>query len=137
MAELENIKRILADDFSNEDRDLINRLAGVLNPFMEQVIQAFDGQVNFDNLNQQLQKVTVKVNSSGTPTVGSKIKFNVTGRFNGAVCINARNLDTPTNYATTTPFLSTTTENNIMTVNNITGLTADERYELTLIIFGT
>jgi len=135
MADLENIKRILREDYKSEDRDMINKLAGTLNPFMEQVTRAFDGDIDFSNLRQEIIVATFKVDANGTPLVGDKVKVGLTTRVQGLICVNVRNLDNATNYPTGTPFLSTENSGQIIKINNITNLTANERYELTLLVF--
>ena len=134
MAVLDNIKRLLKEDYKKEYQDLIATLASTLNPFMEQVTLAFDGDIDFNNLKMETLKVTVKVDASGTPIIGDKIKITNKNRISGVICINARNLDNYTNYPSGTPFLSTTISNQIITVNNITNLTANQKYEITLLI---
>ena len=135
MAKLSNIRRILREDYPSDSQETIERLAGILNPFMEQITRAFDKQLDFTNLAQEIIKFTAKTDSNGTPIEGGKIKLSLSGRIAGVTVLNARNLDNVSHYPDSQPFLSTSTTAGIMTVNNITGLQTNERYELTILVY--
>jgi len=132
---LDNIRRILREDYPKDSQETIERLAGILNPFMEQITRALDKQLDFNNLAQELKTFNVEVASDGSIIEGGKIKLALSGRIAGVSCINARNLTNVSHYPESQPFLSTTTTGSIMTVNDITGLQANERYEITIIIY--
>lgn len=130
-----NIKRLAKEDFSAEDRELIGKLAFPLNSFMEQVRNLLDGNIDFQNLKQEL--VTVDVTAvSGFPTVLTKFKSNLSGKILGMHCVMATNLTDGTNYPTSAPFISFTQDSGIVTIQNVSGLQDSETYQLKLVLYG-
>jgi hypothetical protein len=132
MAKLDNIRRLRPEDYTEKNRPLINKLAFILNPFMEQVVRVLNGNIDQENLSSTITEIEVTVDSNGTPILNNKFNIGLPSIFNGAFCINAVNLTTSTNYPTSAPFLSTTISNGLLVINNISGLQANEKYRLTI-----
>lgn len=135
MAKVTNIKRISKDDFNQEDQELVGRLAFALNPFLEQVTAAFDKGIDFNNLNQDFIFLETEVDSNGKPKLNFEIKNTLKTRVRGVYCVGANNL-TDRSYPTSAPFITYTIENNVITILNITGLPANKRFRLSIIIIG-
>lgn len=134
---IDNVRRIIQEEFKSEDRETIGKLAYILNSFMEQTVQAVNGNLNIEeNFTQEIKVVKMKVNSSGTPQINPQIKTNLTTRIKGIVVISASNLTTPSNYLSNAPFISFGISEQVIKLNNITGLIANDEYNLTLLIFG-
>ena len=132
MAKLDNIRRLRPEDYPEKDRPLINKIAFILNPFMEQMSRILSGNIDQENLASTIAEIEVTVDSNGTPILNNKFRVDLPRVFSGAVCINAVNLTTSTNYPTSAPFLSTTISSGLLVVNNISGLQANEKYRLTI-----
>lgn len=130
-----NIKRIVKEDFNKDDQELVDKLAFALNPFLEQVVSAFNKNIDFDNLNQEVINLETEVDSSGTPKLNFEIKTTLKTRIKGLICVSAQNL-TDLTYPTGAPFISYTTNNNLITIRNITGLPANKRFRLSIILIG-
>jgi len=114
---------------------LIEKLAPTLNQFMEQTTRSINGHIAIsDNLEQTLVEITVTVDSNGTPLLNNKFRVEGTGGLSGVICTKAINLTVSTNYPTSTPFLSILKGTTQITVNNISGLQANEKYKLTLLL---
>lgn len=196
---LSNLKRITKEDFPSADQDLVDKLAYVLNPFLDQIQQAFNKQITTtDNLSRELTTITVnmsnpivkdggfaigtyytiinagttdwtsiglapglsptvtnsknvtfgqtflatspgavtgtgtaKVANIGTPNPQAQIKTALKN-IAGINVINAINTTNTGSYPITSPFVSWTLNNNIITLNNITGLQDNTKYTLTL-----
>jgi len=136
MAKLDNINRIIAEDFEKDDQELIGRLGGVLNHFMEQTFEAFAGRIDFDNLDQEVKTIQITVDGSGTPVGESQFSSEKLSRAKGSVVIAARNLDNIANFPTSVPFVVfSSVQDSLYKINNISGLQANEKYELVLILF--
>jgi len=135
MAKINNYKAISYTDYSEEAAELMEDLADILNPFMREVTDAINGNIDFDNLQQNIVELQVTVNSSGVPNV---TRLNV-GRssIKGLDVINARNLTNSSVYPTAKPFISfsPTTSSNVITLNNISGLPSGNRFALTIIVY--
>lgn len=129
-----NLKRIVAEDFESDDQDLIRKLSFSLNPMLEQITQAFNKNIDFDNLNMEIMYLTVEVDSTGIPKSSTFIKNPLKTRIRGVTVINAEN-QSNSNLLTGSPFIAYTLVANGITVNQITGLSANCKYRLTLIIF--
>lgn len=135
MARLTNVKRIITEDFEEEYQDLISKLGFVLNQFMSDTVGIVNGNIDFDNLNQNLVEFEVSVNNAGLPQKVSS--FNV-GRLNprGLNVIRVQNLTNSRSYPSSQPLISyTPVGNNSVTINNITGLLANQTYRLTVIVY--
>lgn len=136
MARVPDFKRITKEDFDKESQRLIERLAYPLNSFMEQVINALNRNIDFQNLNQEIIEITVTVDSSGKPLIPLQYKSNLRSRVQGMICIRAENLTTTNTPPVNTPFATFIQTTNIVTVSNIKGLTANESYKLNFLTIG-
>jgi hypothetical protein len=133
---LTDIKRLTTDDFPKDQAALVSRLAFALNPILEQLSAAFNKNIDFDNLNQEVINVTVEVDGTGTPKTLTDIKSNLRTRVRGLICIRAINLENDGTFPTTSPFVSFTTFGNLTRITNVLGLPPNKRYTLTLISIG-
>ena len=138
MAVLENLKRILTEEYPKESQDTIAILADTLNPFMRQVLDAFEGKINFDNINREIIKIKLFVDSNGDiinaggVSTKSRIKLSRGGKIAGVNVIKTVNKTTLANYPSANPFIAQTVSGNLMSINNVQGLQASEQYEMTI-----
>jgi len=135
MSRLTNIKRIIAEDFEPQYQTLISRLGFVLNEFMGDTVDIVNGNIDFDNLAQNLIQFEITVDSTGKPTKNGSVNV---GKNNptGIQVIRAQNLTNNLVYPDSSPFISyTPVGNNIVTINNIKGLPANNNYKLTIIVY--
>lgn len=135
MARVTNLKRISKDDFAQEDQALVDRLGFALNPFLEQVSAAFNKGIDFDNLNMEFITLETEVDSNGTPRLNYELKTGIRTRVRAVYCVGAQNL-TDSTYPASAPFISYTTNNNIITILNIAGLPTGKRFRLSVILIG-
>lgn len=135
MARLSNVRRIIAEDFPEESQETISRLGGIINYFMEEVVQLSNGNVDFENLEQQLLTFEAQVDSDGSPVINDKIlteKINP----NGLQVVKAQNLTNNAIYPTGQPFISfTPSGDGFLTINNITGLPEGNKFFLTVVVY--
>lgn len=136
MARIPDIKRIQKENFPSDQQALVEKIAYPLNTFMEQVASALNGRLDFTNINQELITLDVAVDASGVPTVSTKFKTNLKTNVAGLVCINASNLTNSATYPTAQPFVTFAQNGSIVTVKHISGLQADNRYELRMLSIG-
>lgn len=134
MARLNNVKRIITEDFEPQYQTLISRLGYVLNQFMSDTVNIVNGNIDFDNLNQNLIEFDISVDNTGKPIKVSSINVGKTNP-RGLTVIRVQSLTNSTSYPTSTPFISyTPIGNNSVTINNITGLQPNITYKLTVIV---
>jgi len=135
MTRLTNVKRIITEDFEPEYQNLISRLGFVLNEFMSDTVDIINGNIDFDNLAQNMVQFDVTVDSNGKPIKGADVNVGKTNP-SGILVIRAQNVTNSSVYPTAAPFISYTPKgNNIITMNNILGLQANNVYKLTIIVY--
>lgn len=130
---LSNFKRIIVEDLPKDNQELGSKLAYVLNPTLEQLELVFSKNIGIDNLNQQLKEIEVTVNATGRPTNTTQFKTELKSQAKGLICIRAVNNTNGNLYPTGTPFVSFSENEGLITLNNITGLQASNKYTLTLL----
>lgn len=136
MARIPDLKRLQKENFTSEQQPLVEKLAYPINTFMEQTVNALNGRLDFSNINMELINLDVTVDSGGEPVVITKFKTNLKSNVAGVVCINASNITDPTTYPTSQPFVSIAQNGSIITVKHISGLQANNRYDLRLLSIG-
>ena len=133
MPKMDSVRRIRAEDYPEETRQTISLLAPILNSFMEQVVNIFDGNVDFENLDQNILQVDVTT-VNGIPTQQTKAKFDVNSRVVGTICIRSQDLSNTGQVPVSTPHLTYTTTNDLLNVNHISGLQDNVPYRLTFLL---
>lgn len=131
MALLDNVRRIIIEDYAEEERSLVGKLAGTLNHFMEQVVTTVNGNLDFDNLNRQIQFFEVTVDSTGKPNTVTK--FSGKRGAKGISVINVENLTNVNIFPNNHPFVSfATIGEGIYAVRKITGLPSANKFRITI-----
>lgn len=131
MARLDNVKRIIVEDFPEEDQETIERLAQTLNFFMEQVVNTVNGNLDFENLNRELKTLEVTVDANGVPI--QTTKFSTESTIQGLMVVSATNFTNTAVVPTSQPFVSfVTNSNSLATITRVFGLQANNKYRLTL-----
>lgn len=134
MAKINNFRRISTAEYDGENAQMIETLASSLNPFMREVTDAINGQIDFDNLKQNIIQFEATVDSAGTPKT-NQLNVGVTS-LSGLQVISARTSTNSNIYPTGTPFISfTPTGSSVITINNISGLPANTKFLLTVIVY--
>jgi len=142
VARIPDLRLLKKEDFAAKDQALIEKLAFPVNNFMQQVVNVFKNGVDFNNLNQQINTITVSVNSSGAPVTTVQFPNILSTKIQGMICINAVNQTSTTRFPTSQPFISFSQNNKTMTINNISGLsiasgaTNSDSYTLTILSIG-
>ena len=135
MGKLDNIRRILREDYEKKYHGMIDRLAFTLNRFMDQVAEQMNGNIDFANLDQDIVTFTITVNASGVPVGNNLFRINQANAV-GFDVISAINKSDSTLFPTSAPFISFTGSGPIIKVKNISGLQANDKYELKVIAVG-
>jgi hypothetical protein len=195
--------RIKTNDFPKDQREFVDALGGILNPFIDKLVIGFNKNFTVDdNLPFEFKTIEVTVDIFGNPTlipstgtvsqlastvtgVGTSFSVSMVGatlryangvsagvitavasptsltvstsqtvtpaqaysiltvqpytiltnltNLKGYVCVNATDLSGGQNYPTSTPFIVFSLSSKTVTVNKITGLTANKTYRLVLL----
>lgn len=135
MPKLNNVQRIRPEDFNEDYSQLVAQLGDILNEFMQQVVDLSDKNVDFENLNQNLIQFDITVDASGNPLSTNQINVGKTAP-NGMNIIYAQNLTSSQVYVNSQPFISYVRQGNgLVTVKNIAGLPANNKFRLTAIVY--
>lgn len=133
---ISGFKRLLKEDFPEDEQPLVDRLANAFNLFLEQIYYAFNNNISIrENLLAQTITVRLNVDASGKPN-NAQIKYTLKTRPLGISVLSASNVSdsTPLSGA---PFVVFTLNGDIITMSQITGLIPNKNYDLTLVIYGS
>ncbi len=135
MPKLNAVQRIRPEDFESEYSQLTAQLGYILNEFMQQVVDLTDDRIDFDNLDQNLIQFDITVDAAGNIIGTSQINVGKTSP-NGMNVIFAQNLTNSQVYPNSQPFISYVPQGNgRVTVRNIAGLPANNKFRLTAIVY--
>jgi len=136
MARVNNLKRITVEEFAEEDQETVGKLAVALNPFLEQVSNAFNKNIDFDNLNQEIIQVEVTVGSDGKPVSPTEVRVSLRTRPRGLVVIRAENLSGTASFPTGTPFITYDFSGSNVRILHVAGIPAGRKYSLSMLVLG-
>lgn len=133
---LESFRRINIEDYTQEEQDLIQKLASTLNVALDLIYLALSNRLTFaDNIDSTTTSFTVKLDADGVPKTGTSFALNVnagvTPTASGINVINASS----TTFPTGAPFISFTQSGATISINHITGLAADVAWTLNVIAY--
>lgn len=135
MAKISPNRRISTEDYEGENQQLVESLAYNLNPFMQEVTDVINGNLDFDNLKQNKIQAVITVDSTGRPISGDQINTGLTNPI-GFQIISAVNQTNPAIYASGQPFISFSPQGNgIVKINNISNLPANNKFLLTIVVY--
>lgn len=107
MSKLSDIRRIVPEDFKQDDQDVATRIAGSYNEFADELYQIINGQIDFDNMARRKVSVDLTISSTGEIS-GSKVVITDLSFVSGINIIKVSNLVNTTSRPTSCPFLGFT-----------------------------
>lgn len=132
---LPNLRSIRAEDFPTDDQKTISLLGPIINEFMRRTIDIVNGNIGFDNKQDVLKQIRVRVDANGKPISNNTVNIEKSS-FVGMQVINAVNLTVNGVTPTSAPFISARkVSGNQVVMDNILGLQANNEYLLTVIIY--
>ena len=138
MARLPKYKRIYKTDYSEEYQELIEKLSFPINIGIELLYDALNNKLTReDNLLSNVIEFVVTVDSQGIPT--SPTSFNISSkitRAGGIVVEKADNLTNTNTFPTGGIFISWSQSRQSIIINHITGLPADNSFQLRVAVYG-
>lgn len=124
--------RLKTNDFPAEEKEFVDKLGGILNPFIDKLVIGFNKNFTVDdNLPFEFKTIDIQVDASGIPLSNSKVNTALSG-FKGYLCVNVLNINNLA-YPTTAVALFTETNSNVVTIKKITGLPSTGVYRLVLL----
>jgi Flp pilus assembly protein TadG len=96
-----------------------------------------NGQVDYDNLKQELVTISVKVDGSGVPTQSTTIGTSKLKSIQGLVVVQVRNSSSASSGLTAAPFIDYIVNSSTnLKVNKIFGLAAGIQYQIKVLLIG-
>jgi len=136
MPKLSSYKRIVTNDYPKEERKFVEQIAGPINDSFNELYFALNGRLSLvDNLNCTVRTIDIIVDSNGLPTDLTTITTNKTTSVFGCNVVSAVNQSNTALYPTGAPFISYSAISGGILVNHVTGLQANNRYTLNIIIW--
>ena len=127
---------ILAVTDALKTSKLVEQLALSINQGFESLFNALNNKLSFgDNMFATVKDIIVTVNSSGSPKDQTTIKLSSTNGVTQIFVGKAENLTNPKVYPNYGIIISWSQNGDILTVNNIVGLPADNQFRLRLSCF--
>jgi len=137
---LPNLKRLFVQDFPKEFQGLVAQLSLNFNYGIEVLYQALNHNLTFpDNMKGTYKEINVQVDSNGFPLSETFVELNDNAsRATGVEIFRAVNQTNSNIFPTGAPFISyeqtTNRGRNVIKINHITGLTANNIFRLTIFV---
>lgn len=129
--QISNVRRIIVEDYKEEDRDTVGKLATVINSFMDEVTTLSRNKVDYDNLNRTLIVVDISTDVNGNPKNLGQINTKLTS-YSGNKIVNVQSLQGGDNV-TSAPWLDCSYQGNgLVRVNRIFGLPANKKVRISI-----
>lgn len=137
MSKLSNPTRVTKESVPKEYQGVVESVGGPFNDFSDQVYFALNGNITVtDNLNMRYKILDLSVNGSGNPLLLTQFKNTLNIRPTGILVVKVENLTNPTIYPSGAPFASWSENGGVITVNNVTGLSTDYKWRITVLTLG-
>lgn len=132
---LPSYKRIITQDYKEEDQEMIEQLGGNINDSFGVLYSALTNKLNFgENFASTVKDVEITVDSNGKPTNDAAFKLDIVNvQVTGCFCVRATNLTNSNVYPTGSPWVSFLQKENTIRILNVTNLQPNNRYILRII----
>lgn len=128
--QLSNARRIIVEDFPKDQRETVAKLAEIINPHMEEVVQLSQGNIGIDNLNRTIIKIDILVDSLGKAKGITQINTGLT-TYSGNKIIDVQSLAGGDNVLSA-PYLDCTFQGNgLVRINKFIGLPVGKKLRVT------
>lgn len=127
-----NFKRIAKEDYEPELQDAMEKLASSLNPFADQITQAFNGNIGFENLAQEIVQFDIQVDATGKSVNQVEVKSNLRSRVQGYMVIRV-DISGAGAPPTALPLINFIQNETSVRIQAVYGLSAGVKYRITAI----
>ena len=134
---IQGFKRLIKENVTEDFRDVIDTVGASVNVFAEDVLNAMNKNLSIDdNLKMEYKTIDVTVGATGLPLTEAQLSTKLFGKIQGITVERAENLTNSATYPSGAPFVTFSQNNTLITLNHITGLQANNKYRLTLLLKG-
>jgi hypothetical protein len=131
---LPSFKLINSQDYPSQYQSLISTLAQNLNNQIQVLYNAFNNGLTFtNNMESTIKTFAVTVNATGTPSSSISITKDQTDTILGLIVVKAVNSTSSTVYPSGGVFVSYTETSTAIIITNVTGLQANQQYNVTIL----
>lgn len=131
MGQLSNVRRIIVEDYPEESRETVGKLAAVLNQHMDEVTELSRKRINFDNLARSLVTIDITVDENGVPKGLSQINTTLSS-FSGKHIAHVQSLSGGANVVSA-PYLDCVYQGNgIVRVVKFYGLPPNKKVRVSI-----
>jgi hypothetical protein len=127
------LKRLIQEDFDKKDQALIGKIAFILNPALDQITRVLTKGLAIGDLNTMVKDVDIIVDATGNPVSTVSVANDLTSKCTMILVGRAQNVTNPSTYPTSGHSVSFTLDKNQIIINNITGLTAGDKWTVRII----
>lgn len=134
---LPSFRRLNKQDFSKENQELIEKLAGNLNIGIETLYDVLNKRLNLDdNFLASVRTFQVQTNNNGIPVNSTSFNIDKIGTIKGLSVLNVINLTNPNVYPTSGVTISFEQRTQNILIKHITGLPVGNLFSITVVAFG-
>lgn len=132
MGKMRNIRRLTIESFEDsESKEFVERFAPIYDELLDELTSILNGNIDDENVNGDTKSVSLIVGSDGIPV--QTVKFTAETGLIGTRVINQQNNTNSTTYPTAGIVVSwTASGTGTYTINHVTGLTAGDKWTITL-----
>lgn len=133
--QLSNVRRIVVEDFKQEDREVAGKIAEIVNSFMEEVVTLTQGNIGTDNLDRSIVNIDITLGPDGKPQGVTQVQ---TGLFtyNGGRIINVQSL-TGGDSVISAPYIDFVYQGNgLVRINKVIGIVLNKKVRVTIEFIG-
>lgn len=129
MAKLNSYSRIITTDYDTEDQALVEKLGSAVNDGFTPLYSALSNRLTFEeNFLASTRDVEVIVGATGVPLNRTSFSVSNTLPVKAVVVLSMTNKTNAAGFPTGAPFITFSQNGNILFIDHITGLVANNRY---------
>lgn len=133
--QLNNVRRIVVEDYKQDHRETVAKLAEILNSFMEEVTQLSQGNIGIENLTRNIVKFDLIVDALGNPMGVSQMNIGLSS-YSGKNIIDIQSLSGGANVISA-PYLDCSYQGNgLVKIHRFLGLPPGKKVRITIEFIG-
>ncbi len=129
MAKLNSYSRIISTDFETEQQPIVEKLGSMVNDGFTPVYSALSNRLTFsENFLCTEKEVEITVGATGIPLTRTSLSLSNTLPVKAALVLAISNKTNAAGFPTGAPFITFSQNGNVLFIDHITGLLANNRY---------